>query len=78
MIKYGFILYFPYGDEIDSQDEGYLYDTEEEAQEAATEWISNYKQGGEILNLSNPGDYPYEPEVWSQIETSIYEIEVKH
>ena len=76
MIKYGFILYFPDGDRIDSADEGELFDTEQEAEEAASEWISNYKVGGEILNLSNPGDYPYEPDVWSQIESSVYEVEV--
>ncbi len=37
-----------------------LYDTEEEAEEAALEMCSNSRTGAEILHLSNPGDYDYD------------------
>lgn len=46
-------------DEI-QEDESYdakLFDSEEEAEEAATEYISDAVAGSEILHLSNPGDY---------------------
>jgi len=39
-----------------------LYDSYEEAEEAALEDISNWHTGGEVLELSNPGDYPYDPD----------------
>jgi len=39
-----------------------LYDSYEEAEEAALEDISNWHAGGEVLELSNPGDYPYDPD----------------
>lgn len=35
-----------------------LFDTEEEAREAGEYGCSCCPQGNEILNMSNPGDYP--------------------
>lgn len=43
-------------DDGDEDDE--LFDTEEEAEEAALQGINNFHQGAEVLNMSNPGDYP--------------------
>jgi hypothetical protein len=33
------------------------FDSREEAQAAAEEWLNNYYTGGEVLRNSNPGDY---------------------
>lgn len=44
----------------DEQDE--LFATYEEAQDYALYLVSCYHTGGEILELSNPGDYPYDSE----------------
>ena len=35
-----------------------IYDTYEDAEEAGLENISAYRAGGDVLHLSNPGDYP--------------------
>ena len=34
--------------------------SEQEAEDYFAEWMSNYSAGGEVLHLSNPGDYPLE------------------
>lgn len=46
--------------EGDEQDE--VFDTYEDAEEYASYLISCYHTGGEILEMSNPGDYPYDPD----------------
>jgi hypothetical protein len=45
-----------WADDLDDDDP--VFDTEEEAEEHASVVISNYHTGGEVLHLSNPGDYP--------------------
>ncbi len=45
----------------EEQDE--VFDTYEEAEDYAHDLVGTYHEGGEILELSNPGDYPYDPEV---------------
>lgn len=60
MTKYKYIIHFSDSDydsfEEYGDDEG-LFNSYEEAQEAASYAISCYRTGGEILNLRNPGDY---------------------
>jgi len=41
-----------------TEEEDDIFDTEEEANAFGLEQISNYQTGGEVLHLSNPGDYP--------------------
>lgn len=45
------------GEELDE-----AFDTYEEADDYALYMVSCYHEGGEILELSNPGDYPYDPD----------------
>lgn len=45
--------------EGDEQDE--VFSTYEEAEEYALYLVSCYHTGGETLEMSNPGDYPYDP-----------------
>lgn len=58
MPKFKVVINFPNGDTDELDD---LYDSYYEAEQAALEYISNWDTGGEILELSNPGDYPYDP-----------------
>ncbi len=48
-------MHYPDGTD---EEEDTLYDTEDQAEEAGCYGCSCYRLGGEILNLSNPGDYP--------------------
>ena len=49
-----------------------VFDTETEAEEYALESISEYRLGCEILNMSNPGDYPLDEE--EDVEFEVIEI----
>ncbi len=44
----------------DEQDE--VFDSYEEAEDFAMELLTYWHAGGEVLELSNPGDYPYDPD----------------
>lgn len=35
-----------------------LFETYEEAQAHGSEQVNNYAVGGDVLHMSNPGDYP--------------------
>ena len=35
-----------------------VFDSWEDAEQYAVQWISDYHAGGEVLHLSNPFDYP--------------------
>lgn len=55
MTKYKVVMNYPDGT-IEEDDE--IFDTESAAEEYGAYLVGCYDQGGEILNLSNPGDYP--------------------
>jgi len=61
----GFKVVWEDGDEEDE-----IFDTYEAAEAAALEGQSNYAAGGEILHLSNPGDYP------APDDQDVYEYEI--
>lgn len=63
-------LIFSDGDTLELEG---TFDTEEEAEEYALEAISEYNLGGDILNMSNPGDYPDDEEV--DVDFEINEID---
>lgn len=54
-MKYKVLFHYPDG--VDEEDDE-VYDTEAEAEEAGCYGCSCYSAGAEILNMSNPGDYP--------------------
>ena len=76
MGKYKYILKYENGETYDSYEEygdddfQGTFKTYEAAEEAALYAISCTKQGSEILNMSNPGDYDYD-----ENEEITYEIE---
>ena len=54
MPKYKVIMHYSNGIREEEED---VFDTEDDAEEYALYLISCGKEGAEILNLSNPGDY---------------------
>ena len=58
-MAYKVVMTYPNG-ESDEMDEE--FETYEEAERYGQERCSDYSLGGEILNMSNPGDYPLEDE----------------
>ena len=54
MPKYKVIMHYSNGISEEEED---IFDTEDDAEEYALYLISCGKEGAEILNLSNPGDY---------------------
>ena len=81
MTKYYYIVYFPDGETFNSKEEGTgcyggdgTFDTYEDASYDAGETISNYNAGGEILHLSNPGDYDWDGDL--DLRYEIFEFEV--
>lgn len=59
MKKYKIVLIYSNGDR-DEQDD--VFETEWQAEEYALYLVSCHGVGGEILNLSNPGDYDVDDE----------------
>ena len=55
MSKYKIVIQYSDGT---SEEEDYIFNTEEDAEEYIKYLISGSREGAEILNLSNPGDYP--------------------
>ena len=55
-----------------SEDEDELFETEAEAEEYGLEQCNNYVVGGEVLHLSNPGDYPLNDE---EVDFEVVEVD---
>ncbi len=47
---------------IDGEEEDKVFDTYEEADEYGLYLVGCWHTGSEILEMSNPGDYPYDPD----------------
>ena len=62
-------IYWPDADEYDEE----IFDCLEEAEEMAQYYRSCAKLGAEMLNLSNPGDYPYDEDGFDYPEYEIVE-----
>lgn len=53
----GFKVVMNYSDgSVEEEDD--VFDTEAEAEAHGQNQVDNYHAGGEVLHLSNPGDYP--------------------
>lgn len=52
---YKIVMKYPDGT---SEEQDEVFETESDADEYAVYLVSCYSQGGEILHMSNPGDYP--------------------
>ena len=76
MTKYKIIYHWPSGETDEDDNCGYYYDTEEWADEMAVYGLGCAELGADIMEMSNPGDYPYDEDerkgAWYEIE----EVEV--
>ncbi|EUB15796.1 hypothetical protein HMPREF1508_0926 [Shuttleworthella sp. MSX8B] len=72
MTKYKVIYHWSDGTE-DEEDE--LFDSEDEAQEAGLYGLSCAKLGGEILEMSNPGDYPFHESDYEDDDFEVVEVD---
>jgi hypothetical protein len=52
---YKVVMNYPDGTKEEDDE---VFETEEEARAHGLEQCSNYVAGGEVLHMSNPGDYP--------------------
>ena len=68
--KYKIIMVYSDGTEEEEDD---LFDDQASAEEYAQYLCSCYHQGGEILNMSNPGDYPLDED--DDVDYEIVEVE---
>lgn len=59
----------------DGEEEDEVFDTYEEADEMGMYYQSCAEEGAEILNLSNPGDYPYDEEAYERPAYEIVEVD---
>ena len=81
MAKYKYILTFADGEKLDSLEEygddnfEGTFSSYSAAEEAALDAVSWERQGAEILNMSNPGDYDYDEENFESPEYEIVEID---
>ena len=75
MAKYKIIYHWTDGTK--DEDDNYVdyYDSEEEANEAGLYGLSCAKQGGEILEMSNPGDYPFHESDYEDDSFEVVEID---
>ena len=72
MSKYQIKFYWSDGEvEVDDND-GDFYNSEAEATEAGDYGLSCYREGGETLEMSNPGDYPFDE---SDCDDAYFEVE---
>lgn len=71
MAKYKIIYYWSDGTQSEDDAYGEFYDSEEEANDAGLYGLSCREQGAQILEMSNPGDYPYDP---SEFEDDYFEV----
>lgn len=58
---------------FEGEEEGEIFGSYEESEEYVLYLVSCYHTGGEILEMSNPGDYPYDPD--DEPEYEIVEID---
>lgn len=72
MPKYKVVMIYD-EDETEEQDE--VFDTEEEAEEYGGYLASCSSVGAETLHMSNPGDYPYDPDTFETPDWEVIEID---
>lgn len=75
MAKYKIIYNWSDGSNDEDDNYGAFYESEEAAEEAAIYGLSCAKQGGEILEMSNPGDYPFNEGDYEEDDFEIVKVE---
>lgn len=60
---------------FDGEEQDETFDSYEAAEEYALYLVSCSQTGAETLNMSNPGDYPYDEDSYEDPEYEIVEID---
>lgn len=60
---------------FDGEEQDEIFNTEEAAEEYALYLCSCYREGAEILHMSNPGDYDYDEDEFESPDYEIVEID---
>lgn len=60
MAKYKLLIHFSDGTVEEEDNNGEFFSSKEEADDAGSNLLNAYQTGGWTLNMSNPGDYPYD------------------
>ena len=70
MPKYKVVMHYPNGtsEELDE-----IFETESEAEDYGLESCGYYHEGAQILNWSNPGDYPLEDD--DDVDYEVIEVD---
>ena len=71
MAKYKIVYHYSDGTTDEDDNYGDFYSTKKEAEEEGEYGLSCAKLGGEIFEMSNPGDYPYDE---SDYEDDYFEV----
>lgn len=74
MAKYKIIYCWSDGSIDEDDNFGEYYDSEEEAEAEGEYGISCRRQGAEILEMSNPGDYPFHEEDFEDDSFEVVEV----
>lgn len=69
-MPYKVVYHYDNGETYEDEE---IYRTEDEANEAGLYGLACYNEGGEILEMSNPGDYPWNED---EDETNFEVIEI--
>ena len=72
MARYKVIYHWTDGSEEESDE---YFETEEQANEAGLYGLGCAKQGGELQELSNPGDYPYDESDYEDDSFEVIEVD---
>ena len=75
MAKYKIIYHWTDGTDDEDDNYGEYYNSEEEAEEAGEYGLSCCKLGGQIFEMSNPGDYPFNESDYENDTFEIVEVE---
>ena len=65
-----FKIYWPESDEYEDE----VFNSYEDAEEMAVYYSGCARLGAEMLNLSNPGDYPYDEDEFEEPDYEIVEV----
>ena len=75
MSKYMLIYHWSDGTTTEDDNYGQFWDSEEDAKEDGDYGLSCARQGGEIMEMSNPGDYPFNESDYDDNYYDIVEVE---
>lgn len=75
MAKYKIVFHWTDGTTTEDDNYGQYYDSFESADANGLQGLSDAKLGGQIFEMSNPGDYPYHEEDYADDDYEVVEVD---